>query len=355
MARALAINAVSSPVNPVLDYWNLDGGQLADVAGLSFAIFGPDGAQVYPVSGWQTIDISGVDHLAPGHYVAEWTGAGTPGAYQVKWVVAPVVGPSRSAVTAFDLVASGLNTRGPLYAALSDVRAEGFAPATISDAQALNVLRRCSLMLERWTHRFFEPRYRTVKLDGASGSTQFLDDPIIAVDSTTIGGDTIDPTSYRVFNRHITQGLNAPDDRDDPRITFANQGRAGSLVFDGNGSAWRWRSFFWGGAQNVQLAGLFGYTDPDPDVPVGVTPELIKYVTLLLFARESASIADPDGRASAQNAFRINQIRTRDQSINYGTSGGSGQSSTSGGDFTGDPAIDSIIAQFCAPPFVGST
>lgn len=346
MARALALAATSSPTNQVLDLWTLIDGQLADVEVITWEVFDLTAGSVSVASG--AVDVGGLAHIGLGHYVATWTAAGNVGLHRIVWSVTRIpAGAVWTYQDDFDVLPAGL---GPLvgYSLLSEVRDEGFTSAMVSDARALKVLARVAGMIERWTRRFFEPRYRTITLDGSRGAAMYLDDPIISIAAGYVDGNVLDATSYQVANRHITEGLTNPDDRDGPRIQFQRVTRALVSIDDS------FRQVFWPGPQNVQLTGLFGYTDYSPLVQVGVTPSQIKWVSLLLFAREMGQLSDPDGRADAANAYRTTSIRTRDQSITYGKNRAD-LVTLGAGEFTGDPAIDDIIASYMAPPFIGST
>jgi hypothetical protein len=135
-------------------------------------------------------------------------------------------------------------------------------------------------------------------------------------------------------------------------VTFDQLTRV-NYLFDSN-ATWQSRQVFWPGPRNVQLSGLWGYTDPDADCQVGVTPDMIRRATMMLVAREMVGIGDVAGRADAQNAYRISDQRTRDQSVTYGPGRSDLAASGGAGEFTGDPAIDDLIAQFVAPPFIGT-
>jgi hypothetical protein len=360
MARALARGVASSPTNPVLDVWTLVGGALTDVFALAFQVFDLSTGtpvQVFPATlgNQQVVNVAGAEHLQKGHYVATWTpGNAEPlGLHRVIWFVTPTNGGAvQQYMTDFDVLAAGLSMRGPAYALLSDLRTEGFTPSMLSDARAIALIISMSRLIERWTKRFFEPRYRSITLDGAAGPSMHINDPLIAVDSVTIDGTLVDLSSVKVFNRHISEGLTSPDDRDNPKIVFNRVTRT-LVQVDSYDRPFLNRELYWPGPRNVAISALFGYTDPDADVQAGVTPDLIKRVTMLLVSRESIPIADGEGRADAQNAYRVKSIRTRDQSIDYGPD--RGDLVTSGRmEFTGDPAIDDIIAQFVAPPVIGS-
>jgi len=228
-----------------------------------------------------------------------------------------------------------------MYVSISDVRDEGVTVDNASDERIEAIIQLAERYIERVTGRFFEPRPQSLAVDGAGGRVLRLGHPIIridvvAVDAAAASPVPIDPSSYRVYNRHLTQGLLVPDDRDDPRIELAQGGDVGA------GFEARWPR----GVQNVRVAGVFGYTDPDGS-PTGETPLLIQYVTKLLVLRELPLMTDLDGREDAQRRWRLTSERTRDQAYTLGAL-------VPLGVFTGDPAIDTILAAYSRPADLGA-
>lgn len=231
-----------------------------------------------------------------------------------------------------------------MYATVADLRAEGVTEAAASDARIESLIALAGSYIERMTGRFFEPRAQTLRLDGTGGRVLPLGQPIVSVEAVFVdsspfspGGAPVDPTSYRVYNRHVTEGLLLPDDRDNPRIEllgcdepFPGVGRLG------------WPR----GQQNVEVRGVFGYTEPDGS-PTGRTPELIRHVVKLLVLRELPKMADLDRREEATKRWRITSERTRDQAYTI-------EASRLYGAFTGDPDIDTILVAFSRPPDLGA-
>jgi hypothetical protein len=358
MARALARLTASNLANPVLDLWTVVEDQVAAPFSVEFQIFDvaddtkfANPVQVYPLSGRQAVDLD-ADALAAGHYVAAWTpGAGEAlGRHRIVWTVQATASAAEVTYSSeFDVLSAGLALRAPAYALLSDLRDEGVTSTMLSDRRALALITQMSRQVEVWTGRFFEPRWRAIALDGDGGASQFARDPIIFLGSASVGGELIEAEAYRVFNRHIRQGLTAPDDRAVPRVTFDQALRR--LLVDSSSRIYGGQSTWPAGVQNVALEGLFGFTDPDPTSPVGITPPLLTRAVLMLVVRNSAQLGDLDARSDALNASRITEIRTRDQSVKYGI----GKADTFGaGEFSGDHEIDDIVATYRAPLVVGA-
>lgn len=238
--------------------------------------------------------------------------------------------------------------RGDLagYVTLVDVRNEGFGEAAVTDAQIARAAWLATTLIDRVTGQWFEPRRRYLRLDGRGGPDLFLAIPIIGLNEIQVGltPATVIPRtrdSVAIYNRHLTQGLNAPDDRNNPRIGYA-------------GGQGRWPR----GTQNVYLDGYFGHTELGPDDAVGEasggnqfplsygrTPALIKRAALLLTVQFMWGLASGRG-AEIIAASRIVSETTRDQS--YSLQPLSAADAEFG--ITGSAEVDSILALF-APPF----
>lgn len=231
-----------------------------------------------------------------------------------------------------------------MYATIADLRAEGVTEAAATNARIESLIALAGSYIERMTGRFFEPRPQTLRVDGTGGRVLPLGHPIISVDAVLVdsspfspGDLPIDPGFYRVYNRHLTQGLLLPDDRDHPRIELVG----GDEPFPGLGRlAWP------RGQQNVEVRGVFGYTEPDGS-PTGRTPELIRHVTKLLVLRELPLLTDTDRREDAQRRWRLTSERTRDQAYTL-------DALRLTGAFTGDPEIDNVLFAFVRPADFGA-
>lgn len=366
MARAIARGLTAGCTYPVLELWVLGAGLPVDVYALEFAIFDATGAQTFPVSGFEPVAVTvtcptaGAGRIQVGRYVATWpVPSNEPlGAHTIVWNLRRTI---TSAVETyretFDVLAQGLRLKQPAYVLLSELREEGFSSTALSDARALKLITTASLMVERFTRRFFDVRYLRQTLSGSGGGSLQLDVPVIALDGLSVDGGLIDPAIYSVFNRHLSERMLQPDDREAGMIAFTieTHGLGSVRVYDSGPRVYR--RGFWGGTRNVSLSGLFGYTDYDEDQMVGVTPEAIKRATMMLIARELVGIGNVEARFEQQSVSRIRDLRTRDQSVSYGTASSSGGSGSGGGvglTFTGDPAIDTILELYSAPPFIGS-
>ncbi|HEU0080238.1 MAG TPA: hypothetical protein VFQ76_21505, partial [Longimicrobiaceae bacterium] len=143
---------------------------------------GTVGAQEFPASGAHTVDLE-ADRIGPGHYVAAWPVPADQevGYYKVVWSI--TVGDGDDPIeleTRFEVVTK-LASSGPLYASVASMRAEGVA-SSVADYQLHAKLVGASRQFEMYTKRFFEPRYKSLRLDGRGGTELLLREPIIGIE-----------------------------------------------------------------------------------------------------------------------------------------------------------------------------
>jgi hypothetical protein len=246
------------------------------------------------------------------------------------------------------------------YASLEDLRNEGL-PTSVPDARAILGLARATAMIDQVTRQWFEPRTRAFKLDANPGRDLWFEVPVIAPTGIALFDETIDLADLVVYNRHLTQGLTAPDDRANPRIAWRQANYAGTELtrrisaYDDGSRRW------YEDRQIVTVSGVFGYTDLGVGVPpgetvagsqipttYGETPELIRYAALRLAMRFAYTIGSGLG-TDLRNQARLMSETTRDQSYSLG---GAGVGDNSYG-ITGDLEVDNILMGFMAPIGVG--
>lgn len=399
---SLVPGQVSSPTSPGLIFISQVVGQAVPAASLAFRILDihtPEleavPVQIYPVSGPpQPVDlvndilqvrtsagyVPGLDQMntLAGFYSADWT---VPddlpvGKYLIEWTYL-LTNPTSSTVSyvntenppsgvvrkVFEVVAAGsvetnlalsaYNSPQALYSLVTDARAFLGCGNDVTDVALKRLIMKASAMVERVTGRYFEPRYTTQRLGGNSARKLQLGSPIVTISS--VGIDT-EPTQsgdlvveldlLRIYNRHLSQGMIDPDDRDSPMLEFVHSDDLYGIRFvPFRGISLR--SLAWPiGVQNVHARGFYGYTDPDGS-PWGETPELIQHVTRLICAREIHKVGT-DRREDAQWRWRVTNEKTRDTSIEM-------VDPRKWGEWFGDPEIDSLLASFVRPPRMAST
>lgn len=362
----IARGQTSDCSNPVLDLYTRLGGVLTDVAELSFQIFDAASSpltpqQVYPVSGRQTVDVGTLcptgDKLGTGHYVARWTvpDAEAVGSHQITWFFKlTLTSQEQSFTEEFDVQSVAVPTgTGPNeYATVQQLRDEGITTAQLSDQQLLSRIQIASAQIDRWTGRWFYPRAMKLLLDGNGKDTLLVGPPIISISEIlqlgqgsvyiTNSSETVDLENVRIYNRHLTQQLTDPDDRNSPRVqwlSFNWYNRLPGIMPSG---------IFWQGVQNIQVTGVFGYTDFDGS-PTGKTPDLITQACMMMVVRNMAKLGDIDARLEQALSGRLTSQRTRDQSITWAAPNPKQITP-----WTGDPTIDGIIASYRRPPALGA-
>ena len=255
------------------------------------------------------------------------------------------------------------------YAQLDDLVAQGFpvgqpppCAGGYSYTKARVALERASRYVEEITGRIFGPHYMIHDHDGQGGPILQLNHAVVALTDLRLTFTTFSPADLpisegdvRVYNRHARQRMigKGDDDRQDPRIEFlrvASDYGAARGGFMGDTHLLSGRSTFTASGQNIQLSGVFGYTDWDGS-PYGKVPDLIKEVTMRLAARylqplwQQVGGAGPAGTAAGP----ITVERTLDQAVSFANIAGEAGPGAYAGAFTGDPEIDQLLVLYKAP------
>jgi len=247
------------------------------------------------------------------------------------------------------------------YCTIQDIRDEGFADPPVTDAMITIGIARATEYIDRYCRQWFEPRWRTIILDGVRLDQMLPDVPIIALAQVFLEDDEQGLADLRIYNRHLTNGTTSPDDRANPRVAFAQD----TEYFDRSLRTDFGRRFPYG-RKNVKLVGLFGHTElgegdaightaADSQIPLslGQTPALIKRAAVLLSCTLMYTLAS--GRAaSALIASRVVEDETKDQ--RYKAQGKTAtQIDGQGlfGDEFGLSEVDAILAGFAAPLSAG--
>lgn len=342
----------ASIANQAISLWvQSTTGWLSDPLAVSWQLFGPDGGQVWPAAAGTSEDLDlTASRVSSGHYCATWnSSAAVVGRYTVRWSVTTA---SERRVFDQELEVVGQAYSGAHYCTVADLRVEGLTPARFPERAAQMLIVKASKYVERFTGRVFGAIAKTVRLDGTNARALLLNEPIVALDPTVLLiGDlvgepsTLEPESLLVYNRHLSQGLLDPDDREAPKIEFAGDGHLYCPGCAGLGVR-RWTQGIWPkGRQNVQVSGLFGFTEVDGSW-VGGIPELIREATKMLCFRTLDKMGSA-GRDDSMKRGRLLSEFTRDQGYTL-------QKSASSAVITGDPEIDNILVAFSRPPRFGA-
>jgi hypothetical protein len=293
----------------------------------------------YFLTGTVQVHLDGILQT-PGDYFAE-----TPPS-QITTAAPPTVGQELQAQ--FE-VAGDYPLPSGGYTTVEEMRAEGVTVAEISDADLAVKIAIASQQIDRFTGRWFEARTLTIHVDGRGRRMLLLDIPIIQIgkvqiESDLYGGTDVDASYYKVYNRHLTEGLLLPDDRNNPKIELIEMDRTfyESVPLFQAGLAWP------RGTQNIRIEGVFGYTDPDGTF-TGKTPDLIRHACKLMTLRYIPKLTDMT-RDEALKRGWLTSERTSQQSISWSAPRSLGLATG----YTGDPEIDQILVQYARPPVFGA-
>lgn len=199
-----------------------------------------------------------------------------------------------------------------MYVSIAEVKAAGLCTDK-SDAEITSYITAASAKLEVWTGHFFEPRQYDIHLSCNGGRRIFLPYRVSSLTSINVGGIAINLSD--VF---ITQ---------DGWVLERCKG--------------------WGDGI-ITISGVFGVVNEN-----GEAPMLIKEVMLRLIARESIPIGDIDGQKELALSVRVTAETTDGHSYSLAAPPNIGVIGTYGY-WTGDTAIDSIIAAYQRPPAIGA-
>jgi len=216
------------------------------------------------------------------------------------------------------------------YASVADMRAEGVGDDAASDARLAYALEEASRTIDRVTGWFFEPRKEVIRLSGRSTPTIELPFPPISLTHVRVGGGFWMPAYDIPLVPELVWIVGAPirPDFDVPRIT---------LRF---GYAFPW------GQGNVEVEGVFGYTEPDGTAQ-GRTPLAIRRATMILALRSLPGVANVETREDNWRRPRLIEERTRDQSYRLSSSLPTVQ-------LTGEPEVDEILVRYRKPLGLGA-
>jgi hypothetical protein len=341
-----------------------------DAAGggtLEFVVDDETGTQVFPVTGRESVDV-GANRLGLGYYAPTWTvdASQEVGRYRITWYYKQTAtSDERSYYEDFEVIADVFDAYAESYALVADLRDEGIDETAVPDARLHRLLCMASRFVDSYTGRWFAPRHATLRFDGSGTRALLLDAPIcavglVALDYGSLGTVlTYEPSGFRVYDRHLSQRLADPDDRESPRVEAL-----GHEV--GEGSWSDIASFrFPLGRQNVRVTGVFGYTDPlwrlpASTDPIGRTPHLITHATKLLTIR-NMHLLNPADRKHREDRERslarwrlVAERSDNGSEYRLATDQVLRDHSAAYGHFTGDPAIDQILAQYHRPTRLGA-
>jgi hypothetical protein len=355
----LARSEVVNVANPQLVAFVRNGGYLVDAYELKYTIYNvsDDVKRLVPVKVYPadpdtqaTVDLVN-DRLGLGRYVAKWTVPADEalGMHMIKWYLKlTATGTTWEWTSDFDVLAGKVVGLPTGYVTPTECRAQGITTAMATEVRLQQMIAEATRYITKVTGRSFVPTWKEIRLDGRGSRILLLDEVICAIEEVNVAYLDVDATDveeadFAVYNRHLSQGLLIPDDRENPKLVleWANPHADEDPTLLGR-LAWP------RGHHNIVVSGVFGYTDPDGS-PCGATPEAIKRAAMLLVYRNLLPLITSGG-GDPVPAGPIVSEKTQGQSVSFQAAG----MNTLSHAFTGDPAIDQILAAYRRPSSMGA-
>ena len=334
-------------------------GFLVDPDSIECAIFDPDGAQVFPIAGWE--DQSSIGRFDRGHFFAvdpdtlvgwQVPADAAEGTWLIRWRWREdATSALRTWPMAFDVVASrdegaGTGFVGLPYRALVSpitLRNHGLSLADATDSRLEALIVEAQAYVEFSCQQAFRPVASTLRLQGGASDRLFLGTAIVAVDWLKANSSTTEVTrstlavAFAPIDR-TSASCFRPDPRRQPTISIA----ARESVF---GVGLRRGGRFEAGRLNQKLKGVFGFLEADGKVPALIE----RAATLLVYATAVAFVVgDNPGVAGPISSKTIDSF-----SISYADAGTSGAATASRA-LARSREVEEILTGYRAPIGLGS-
>ena len=329
-----------------------------DVFALSFQVWDATpsvAVQVEPTTlGNKTsVAVGGAGKLGRRHYVATWQTPSSPnlGRWFIRWFLTRASG---DAVESWDqnieMLASETQQRIP-YGSLSGVRAEGLTVTQASDVRVLESLALAAREIEDYTGFTFgvPAELLTMRVDGRGTPDLLLPDPIVGVQDVRVltHGTVTTTVSSELADIAVYSVVEDIDNAWNPKLSFfratdylgVHRSRVSEIVTPG--------FIFDFGQQNIEVDGVFGFTERLTASPQGDVPSAIERVANLLALRHALPRLSAE-RRDLLVGHRIVAESTEDQSYRLDTAG------ATYGPFTGDPEIDNVLLRYARGLAIGA-
>lgn len=243
-----------------------------------------------------------------------------------------------------------VNAAADAYCTVAQLRDEGLTVAQASDARVELAIDWATDYIERYTRRFFVPRYQK-KIFSAEGNGDIVvlgDIPIIALLAISIDSMVLTELDViEVFNRHLR--AEQIDDRGSSKLGISDD-----VIYDDDGNRVDW-NWYAPGVQNIEVSGIWGYTElargatpgetvAGSQVPIdyGETPSLINWAARMLTLQRVWPMAGATASMVA-GAASLKRLKTRDQEIEWDRGDAV---SGAAGSFASDAAIHEVLEGF---------
>lgn len=202
-----------------------------------------------------------------------------------------------------------------MYCAPDDLRCEGVSTEQASDERLIELCELAGRYIEVMTGQWFEPREKTLRIDGSGGEILPLPLFLIRADFVRCHGQSVE--DYTLYNRIAPE-----DDRDYPRLKRRSRWSKGDL--------------------NIEIKGLWGYVDEGADGSF-VTPVLVRQAAKKLVIMQLPLLGD----VAAQEEKLVRGMLTSETTDGHSyTLDRSLANLISEVKFTGDMEIDQILSRY---------
>jgi hypothetical protein len=237
------------------------------------------------------------------------------------------------------------------YCTIADMRTEGYQDPPHSDARVQGAIDLAMKMIDRICGQRFDAYFATMSLNvKRMYDEHHLDVPIAALWKITDDDSDILLSDIEVYNRHLTQALDNPNDRANPMIAYGTD--HGGVFAGGRFNRGRKTLKLWGvfGYTEIGAGDLVGETAAGSQIPLsyGSTPLDIHRACMLLVADHLGTLATGGNEASL--ASRVLSQKTMDQS--YTLQAKAAAEAVYG--MTGNDEADAILMRYPPPLPIGS-
>lgn len=191
---------------------------------------------------------------------------------------------------------------------IADIRKEGYKDCDFDDQRIQEAIDDVEAQILQFTKYFFEPTNKTFRETWRGSRDVLLRMPIISIDELRFvnSDDTLqaplEATDFVVFNRHMTQGLTDPDDRQSPKfgLLFVRPPTVFPRITPS-----RVAEIIDKRQLNLQITGRFGYTVVDPSVERSIASNAGDAITapnIITMVNGAFTEADVNGKITVAGA-----------------------------------------------------
>ncbi|MDR1648879.1 MAG: hypothetical protein LBR71_01345 [Synergistaceae bacterium] len=202
-----------------------------------------------------------------------------------------------------------------MYCTPEDLRQEGVTEEQANDERLADLCFLVGQYIEVMVGQWFEPRAKTLRLDGSGGKILAL--PVFLIEPQLVKSNGVPVNDYTLYNRIAPE-----DDRSYPKIRREAGWPKGNL--------------------NIEIGGVWGYVDEDGDGGY-ITPPLIRLAAKKLAIMQTPLLGDTAAQEEKVTRGMIASETTDGHSY---TLDRNLQTLLASRQFTGDAEIDQILERY---------